>query len=266
MIILPVILSAAVLMIFFIAPSSKRRRAFDWRGVSFAHRGLHEASVCENTLEAFERACEKKVGIELDVQLSEEGEVVVFHDDTLTRMTGIERRIDQTRLADLKEIALPDGRHIPTFAETLETVKGRVPLLVELKNGKRNEELCEKTLSLLRDYSGRYIIESFNPMIIMWFRKNAPEIIRGQLISGENSYRPQFKRLIAFLLSNLCLNFLSRPDFIAYDGNAGKFIAPHVQRFLFHTPMAVWTVTDYNRYIRALEDGEMPIFENFIPR
>lgn len=260
-----VLLIILALVLFLIAPSGKRRRAEKWKGTAFAHRGLHGGSVCENTLPAFDKACAAGFGSELDVQLSADGEVVVFHDDTLERLTGDKRRVDEVKLSELKRMKLPGGGNIPTFSEMLKTVSGRTPLLVELKNGKRNDELCEKTLKKLREYEGEYIIESFNPLILMWFRKNAPEIIRGQLVSPKSGYQPQFKNTVAFVLSNLCLNFLGRPDFIAYDGNAEKFISPKIQRTLFKTPMAVWTIKDPQRHHEALDMGEMPIFEGFMP-
>lgn len=265
MAILIIVSILAVLVLFLIAPSGKRGRAEKWKGKVFAHRGLHGGSVCENTLPAFEKACAAGFGSELDVQLSADGEVVVFHDDTLERLTGDGHRVDEVKLSELKGMELPGGGKIPTFSETLQTVKGRTPLLVELKNGKRNNELCEKTLKKLREYEGEYIIESFNPLILMWFRRHAPEIIRGQLVCPKSGYHPKFKNSVAFVLSNLCLNFLGRPDFVAYDGNAEKFISPMIQRKLFKTPMAVWTIKDPERYREALDMGEMPIFEGFLP-
>jgi len=255
----------ALLALFMTAPSPSRRRADSWRGTRFAHRGLHGSGVSENTIRAFALACEQGCGIELDVQLSADGRVVVFHDDDLKRMTGDARRVDAASFDELRALALPDGSNIPSFDEVLRCVNGRVPLLVELKNGRRNDGLCAKVLEMLRAYEGPYIVESFNPLILRWFRKNAPEIIRGQLVSCMGSYMPRFNPAVAFLLSGLFLNFLARPDFVAYDVNAKGFVSPWLQRAIFRTPMASWTVTDPALYKKSLKNNEMPIFEGFLP-
>ena len=258
------ILIIAALLIFIFAPSKRRKKMAQWRGCAFAHRGLHGDGACENSLDAFERACEAGFGIELDVQLSRDGTIVVFHDDDLLRMTGDARRVDEVDFAELQSIPLPGDARIPSFAQVLECVRGRVPLLVELKNGKRNAELCAKTLEQLRAYDGRFIVESFNPLIVRWFRKNAKDIARGQLVSGMDNYMPQFGKGIAWLLASLALNFLARPDFVAYDADC-DFAAPHIQRGVFRTPMACWTIKQAGRYEEAVEKGEMPIFEGFMP-
>lgn len=259
-----ILLVLAALALFILAPSRRRRRMAAWRGTAFAHRGLHGDGAAENTMTAFERACEAGFGIELDVQLSRDGHVVVFHDDDLLRMTGDPRRVDEVDLAELQGLDLPFGEHIPLFEGVLARIGGRVPLLVELKNGKRNAELCEKTLALLRRYQGRYIVESFNPLIVLWFRRHARGVLRGQLVSDMKNYMPQFGKGVAWLLASLCLNCAARPDFVAYDADA-DFAAPRIQRILFNTPMACWTIRSKERCEKALEMGEMPIFEGFMP-
>lgn len=155
--------------------------------------------------------------MELDVQLSKDGQVVVFHDDTLNRVCGVDSRVDEKTYDELSKISLcGTTQTIPLFSEVLKTVRGRGPLIVELKNGKRNEELCEKTYALLEKYSGEYCIESFNPFIVRWFKKNAPEVIRGQLANPPKDYNGEVGPITAVILGNCLLNFLSRPQFIAY--------------------------------------------------
>lgn len=90
-----ILMALTALGLFFVAPSPGRRRANAWRKTAFAHRGLHGAGASENSLEAFEAACQAGFGVELDVQLSRDGVAVVFHDDTLFRMTGDARRVDE---------------------------------------------------------------------------------------------------------------------------------------------------------------------------
>lgn len=265
LILLGMVLAAALLAIFLIAPNQGGRRAKKWRATLFAHRGLHGNGLSENTLPAFERACERGFGIELDVRLSKDGEVVVFHDDDFKRLLGDGRRVDEMDMDALRRIKLPDGSGVPTFRETLELVDGRVPLLIELKNGSRNRELCEKTVALLRSYRGAYIVESFSPPILFWFRRHVGDVVRGQLVTEKKEYLVQFSPFVAFLLSNLLLNFLARPDFVAYKTPVKDFYAPRIQRKLFHTPMAAWTVRTPEKLSEVLARNEMAIFERFLP-
>lgn len=212
--------AAAAGLVFLVAPGKLRRKQKEpFKNRNFAHRGLHkrDRSVPENSIAAFERAARYGYGMELDVQLSKDGEVVVFHDDTLNRVCGVNARVDEKTLAELRELSLCGTKEtIPLFSDVLKTVRGRGALIVELKNGKRNKELCEKTYALLRRYSGDYCIESFNPFIVRWFKLNAPEVMRGQLANPPADYNGEVSRLTGFLLGNVLLNFLGRPQFIAY--------------------------------------------------
>ena len=207
-------------LVFLVAPgraSKKDKKPFMYK--NFAHRGLHkkDKTVPENSLAAFERASSYGYGIELDVQLSKDGQVVVFHDDTLNRVCGVDSRVDEKTYDELSKISLcGTTQTIPLFSEVLKTVRGRGPLIVELKNGKRNEELCEKTYPLLEKFSGDYWSESFNPFLVRWFKKNAPEVIRGQLANPPKDYNGEVGPITAVILGNCLLNFLSRPQFIAY--------------------------------------------------
>lgn len=187
---------------------------------NFAHRGLHseDQSVPENSRKAFSLAVEAGYGMELDVQLSRDGQVVVFHDDTLDRACGVAARVDELDLAELQKLPLfGTDERIPLFADVLALVAGRTPLIVELKNGPRNDELCKKTYALLRTYQGHYCIESFNPLIVAWFRFHAPAVLRGQLAQLPEEY-VRAGRSIAegLLLGNTLLNVAARPQFIAY--------------------------------------------------
>lgn len=213
--------AAIGLPLFLLAPgrtTKKQREPFQSR--NFAHRGLHtrDKAVPENSLEAFRLAAEAGYGIELDVQLSRDGEVVVFHDDTLNRVCGVDERVDALDLEQLQKLSLCGSREtIPLFSDVLKTIGGRVPIIVELKTGKRNGELCEKTLALLRAYEGPVCIESFHPMIVAWFRFHAPELLRGQLAMRPKGYRREgMSPVVSFLLGNTLLNAAARPQFIAY--------------------------------------------------
>ena len=211
---------------FLLAPgraSEEQKKTF--RGVRFAHRGLYDAdqTVPENSLPAFRLAVEAGYGIELDVQLSADGQVVVFHDDTLNRMCLPDEetpvRVDSRTYDELSALRLAaSDERIPLFTEVLALVGARVPLLVELKTGPRRRELCEKTTALLRAYRGDFCVESFDPRIVLWYRQNAPEILRGQLAEPPRYYVKDEKMPAAegFVLGNTLLNAAARPQFIAY--------------------------------------------------
>ena len=167
---------------------------------------------------AFRRAASEGYGIELDVQLSRDGQVVVFHDATLDRVCGVHARVDELSYDELSRLRLcGTEEEIPLFSDVLKSIRGCEALIVELKNGSRNRELCEKTKALLDDYHGNVCIESFNPLIVAWFRVHAPEMVRGQLAARLEDYADDgIRGFKAFALHSTLLNFLSRPQFIAY--------------------------------------------------
>ena len=211
---------AAALPLYLLAPGRvKKEQKAPFQGRNIAHRGLHspDKQIPENSLAAFREAVSYGYGMELDVQLSRDGEVMVFHDDDLLRVCGREERVDELTCAELQSLSLcGTGEHIPLFSQVLALVGGRTPMIVELKSCRRNRELCEKTLALLRGYDAEYCVESFDPRIVAWFRKNAPDLLRGQLAQPCGMYRREEVGPLRFLLGNTLLNFLGRPQFIAY--------------------------------------------------
>ena len=214
-------LTAAGTVAYLVAPgraTSAQKAPFVDR--NYAHRGLHrqDKSVPENSLEAFRAAVEHGYGVEMDVHLSADGALVVFHDDTLDRVCGVPGRVEDKTLEELRQLRLcGTDCGIPTLAEALAVLGGRVPLILEIKRGGHNRELCEKTYALLRTYAGPVCIESFDPFIVRWFRLHAPELLRGQLSLPLKDYGDSTTKLNAFLAGNLLTNVLCRPQFIAYQ-------------------------------------------------
>lgn len=250
--------------VFFIAPNipSKKKKA-PYFGRNFAHRGLHtrDGSVPENSLEAFRLAAEAGYGIELDVQLSKDGQVVVFHDDTLSRVCGVNARVDEKTYDELRELSLcGTEERIPLFSEVLKTIGGRGPIICELKPGKRNRELCEKTYALISEYPGELCIESFDPFITGWFRIHAPKLFRGQLAMPAHDYASSVSRPLAILLSAVGMNFISRPDFIAYK--AGPQPLPVCLTYALGAVRTVWTSHGEENE----RENDCVIFEFYRPR
>lgn len=213
--------------LFLIAPAKyDPEQAKPFYGRYIAHRGLHsgDGRVPENSLPAFRAALEGGYGVEFDLHITRDGHVVVFHDDSLKRMCGVEGRLEDMTLEEVRRLRLLGSREtVPLFSELLELAAGRAPLIVELKTSERNEALCQAALKMLRAYRGPYCIESFDPRIVAWFRKNAPGIMRGQLAAPPATLEKSTTKGKAFCLGNLLTNFLARPQFIAYRLGALPF-------------------------------------------
>ena len=171
-----------------------------------AHRGIYDnKKIVENTIGSFIKAINKGYAIELDLHLSKDNKIVVFHDDKLERLTNKKGFIKDKTVEELKKIKLLNtDNYIPTFDEVLSLVNGKVPLLIELKYDIRGFKLEREVSKMLKDYTGEYAIQSFNPKTIIWFRIFKNKIIRGLLISNRT-----IKIFNSLKLINLC-----KPDFI----------------------------------------------------
>lgn len=243
-------------------------RVADYAGISFAHRGLHGEGRAENSLSAFAAAADLGYGIELDVRLSADGEMVVFHDDTLTRVAGIDKRVDALTLAELRECRLSGTEDtVPTLKEVLSLIDGRVPLLIEIKEDAGNSRVTETLVKELQGYSGDYIVESFNPLSLKTFRRLRPDVPLG-ILSQHFCRRKEFKgKMLYFLLQNMLLNFLSTPDFVAYNHEDSRMASLKLTRAVFGTLTVAWTVRTPEEASAAREAGfDSIIFEGFIPQ
>lgn len=214
------ILAAAGFAAFLIAPkkASKEKRA-PFQGRNYAHRGLHrrDKSIPENSLPAFAAAVHRGYGVELDVHITRDGELAVFHDGDTKRVCGVEGIIENMTWDELKDLRLFGTEYgIPLLSEVLEVMGENCPVIIELKRGSSNLELCEKTYNMMKRFGGKYCVESFDPRIVSWFRRNAPEVLRGQLATNPVEMAKDTSKLNAFMLGNLLTNFVTRPNFIAY--------------------------------------------------
>ena len=257
------------LYLFLIAPRFPRRE--QWPNAvfryDFAHRGLHGGSVPENSLSAFALAAEKGYGIELDVHLTLDGELAVHHDASLLRTCGVDRRISQMTLGEIKGFTLDNsGETIPSFQETLECVRGRVPLIVELKTaGKRNAEFAQKVFEQLSKYGSDWVVESFDPRLMRWFRRHTPQVIRGQLSFDPRFGGPPGNGIGYWFLANMLINCISRPDFVAYCHETDKNVSFRVIRKLFRPVLVAWTVQNKETCQRLRSHYDLQIFEGFEP-
>ena len=182
-----------------------------------AHRGLFDREkIPENSMLAFDKALEKGYSIEVDVNMTQDGYIVVFHDNSLKRMTGIKNDITTMTLSEIKKFKLLGTENkIPTFEDVLLQVSGKVPILIEVKPNSKYKELMEKLINLLEKYNGKYSIQSFDPRIVYWLKKNMPQISRGQ-ISSKN-IREVKSRILKILLGKMVFNVITKPNFISYQ-------------------------------------------------
>lgn len=256
----------AALYLFLIAPG---RRGKDFSGllhVMYAHRGLfsNENGVPENSLPAFRKAVEAGYGIELDVQLTRDGQLVVFHDGDLARMCGVQGQLCGVPYAQLSQYALlGTDERIPLFSQVLALVAGRVPIIVELKPYGDIAALSRKVHEALSRYKGPFGVESFHPLAMRWFKRNAPRLIRGQLVTGRLWQKGSFFRRAA--LKYLLVNALSRPDFIACDIRTDRNISMTLMRVLFKPKLVAWTVQTEEEQAWAAKKYDAQIFEGYTP-
>lgn len=230
----------------------------------FAHRGLfNNEDIPENSMAAYKKAIEKGYGIELDVHITLDGRLVVFHDDDFKRMCGFDGSPEKMNFDDIRKLRLLDTDEIiPEFCEFLELVDGQVPLIVEIKGTDTNTKVCEEAARYLDDYKGEYCMESFNPIYVGWFRKNRPDVTRGQLACPMEKHGSLGLRLRDFALENMLLNVISRPDFLAYDHNGVKKLSFRAAKLMGGHPVA-WTIRSKESLDDMKKHYKAFIFERF---
>lgn len=228
-----------------------------------AHRGLHDKTAPENSLPAFAKAMEMGYAIELDVHLLADNTVVVFHDESLARMTGNDGYIKYLNKEDLKMLHLNGTKEcIPTLTDVLELVNGKVPILIEIKNPNKVGNLEQAVIDILKNYKGEFAVMSFNPYSVAYFKKHAPNICRGQLSGTFRGIKMPF--IQKFVLKHMLLNKkVSEPDFIAYEYSA---LPNQTVRKYRKLPLLVWPVPNQAEYMKVVKYCDNVIFEGFEPR
>lgn len=252
------------LYLFLTFPSIRRHSDRNLlKGMYIAHRGLHSinSKIPENSLPAFRAAVNAGYAIENDIHITRDGEVVVFHDDNLMRMCGIDKNIEDLTLDEIKGLKLKGTNcKIPTLKECLNTVGGKVPILIEFKaNFKTYKNLCKKADEILKNYKGKYFIQSFFPPVLGWYKKHRSDICRGQLASG--FFGDKFYKKIA---GCLIFNFVSRPDFISYEHTYKNHISRRICVALGALSVG-WTFKNQSEIDKEHDEFLTYIFETFIP-
>lgn len=264
------ITAAAFTVLYFLAimprMSHKKNRA-DFFGVFYAHRGLHdnEREAPENSMAAFRKAVKAGYGIEMDVQLTKDKVPVVFHDFTLKRVCGQEGKVCDYTYEELQKFTLcKSEERIPRFQDVLQLVSGRVPLIIELKIEWMDVMVCPLADQLLREYQGIYCIESFNPLALLWYRRYHNEVVRGQLSDGFLK-SGEFKGPLYWFLQNLLLNWMTKPDFIAYNHKYADTVSRKLCKSLYKNLSVAWTIKSQQELEAARKSFDLIIFDSFIP-
>lgn len=258
--------SLLALWLFLIAPRMQRPKAlFQLKKWKFAHRGLHniEKGIPENSLLAFQLARDRGFAMELDVHLSRDGKLVVEHDDSLRRTCGVNAIIEESNWESLRSLHLEGtNERLPLLEEVFRLIDGKVPLLIEVKVFRGNQDrLCRTLWQQLQHYDGLYCVEAFDPRALLWFRRHAPHVVRGQLAAYVRRGGAKIAPILDFAVRNLWVNVLSRPDFVAYNYQDRHNLSFQLCRRLFKTPVFFWTIRSPEGATLARRSKASPIFE-----
>lgn len=233
-------------------------------GKYIAHRGLHDETAPENSIAAFEKAITNGLAIELDLRLSKDGRLVVFHDAKLKRMCSVSGGVKDYTYDELKVFRLKDSdEHIPLFADVLKLVNGRVPLLIELKNCDLGT-LEKRTDCLLKQYKGDFAVQSFNIFTVLWFRLFSKDVKRGVLLSTHRSgavYEYIARKITA---QPIVWRTIGKPDFISVDRRS---LSPKLINAAQKAGISlfVWTARDEKQLENASMAADAVIFEGVLP-
>jgi glycerophosphoryl diester phosphodiesterase len=236
-----------------------------------AHRGLHDAAhgIIENTAGAVRAAVAAGYGIEVDLQISADGEAMVHHDAELGRLTEGKDRLDQLSAAALKRVAFRGSdEHMITLGELCDLVGGRVPMLLELKSGfDGDERLPRRVSAVLAAYDGPVAAMSFDPMQVSWLRQKAPRLPRG-IVAAKYRPHPYWDQMSGWLrhgMGSLLPALTARPHFVAYAFANLPALAPWLARHVSCLPLLTWVVRSDAERQRALRSADQIIFEGFRP-
>ncbi|MBR5173477.1 MAG: hypothetical protein IKW16_00855 [Clostridia bacterium] len=239
-----------------------RDNNLDWLlNTPIAHRGLHDDIIPENSIPAFERAIEGGFNIEIDVHLSADGQLVVFHDADLKRMCGVEKAVKDCTVEELKTYRLKDTEYtIPTIDEFMKLVNGKVGILCEVKGiNPFDTTIAKATIEAFKTYDGNVALQSFNAGAVICFRKDGSRPF-GQLITWGWGDAEKCAKMNWMGKLHICK--ISKPQFIAYDvrtcKDAEKYINKQKKK---GKPIIIWTVNSPDKLALARSIGDNIIFE-----
>lgn len=225
-----------------------------------AHRGLHDKDTPENSMGALKKALEKDIAIEFDVHLLKDNKIVVFHDNNLKRMTGIDKKINELSYDEIKDIKLANSdEKIPLLEDVLKLVNGKVLLDIELKCDHEKYKLEDALIDVLKDYTGKIVLKSFDYKTVKYLKKKTSYKV-GLLI--KNLEGKNINKVDRYLLkSNLFLKYI-KPDFIACDYRILDY--KNIKNFRTRNPIFTWTIKDENILEQVKDKADYYLVENII--
>lgn len=263
------VLAVLILYILSLKPNRPRLEGFaPFEKVMIAHRGFYDnnSDAPENSLPAFRKAVEAGFGIEMDVQLTKDGKLVVFHDETLKRMCGADRVLTDLTYEELMEYRLAHSdERVPLFRDVFEIFRNKIPAVIEIKPHGDYIRTIEELMKYLDGYDGAYCVESFHPAAVHWFRRHRPDILRGQ-ISTVYSKATKQPWIVKFVATNLMCNFYARPDFISYNFKYKDQFSYRLLRKLYRVENVAWTIQSKEDMRKAEGTFGIFIFDSFDPR
>ena len=247
-------------------------RAPDWLTARpVAHRGLHDRArgIVENMPAAFHAALAGNFSIEVDVQLTADGEAIVHHDDALGRLNEGSDKLAVLTTARLKRVPFKDtADRMITLGELCDLTAGRVALVIEIKSHfDGNRKLVARVADVLKAYAGPAVAMSFDPDQVLALKELAPHIVRG--IVAQRTYDDRYWSKASAAqrraMTELRHGLRTRPHFVAYWVDQLPAPAPWIARNLFGCPLLTWTVRTAEQRARAARYADQMIFEGFVP-
>ena len=226
-----------------------------------AHRGYHnnKKGIPENSVLAFKKAIDNNYLIELDVRLTKDKKLVVFHDGNLKRVCGVNKSVKDLTYKELLKYNLFDTtQKVPLFSDVIKLVNGRVPILIETKYHNRYGVLEKILINELSNYKGLYAIQSFYPMSLLWLKRNTKDIPIGLLSSN---FKNDLNRLKSIIGKTLILDLFFKTDFISYDvkGLPNNYLSYKGDK----KKIVIWTIKNKKDYDLARQNTDSLICENF---
>ncbi len=236
-----------------------------------AHRGLHDRAkgIIENTTSAVAAAVAGGFGIEVDLQLTQDGEAMVHHDDSLGRLTEGSGKLVEMTAAQLKQTAFRDtADRMMTLSDLCTLVAGRVPLVLEVKSRFTGDRvLVSRIAQVLSSYSGPVVAMSFDPDQLVALKELAPSLPRGIVAQRTytDGYWTQLSEAQRHQMTALRHAFQTQPHFVAYWIDQLPAPAPWIARNVFGCPLLSWTVRTPEQRARVARFADQMIFEGFVP-
>lgn len=200
-----------------------------------AHRGVHNnKDIPENSILAFKKAIEKKYAIEFDIEITKDDKLVIHHDDSLKRMTGFDKNVEDLTLDEIKNLKLLNTEErIPTFREVLDLVNGKVLLDIEIKSTKQVKKVVDLVLKELESYKGEVLLKSFDPFIVNRLKKETSKYSIGLLVMRNSASKG-----LNFLVKTKLI-YLTSFDFLAVDKR--MLTKEYYNKYINDYPMYVWS-------------------------